>query len=499
MNKVNNNSVNPVSSVRKNAGEVSHGGHGEHGGGMSEGLPKGWVEITISEYAITSESKGDEGRIPYLEIGDIDIMSKNYKLKDKPSVKGCKTTNKNDILISRVRPTRGAITVVKNDDTFVSSAFTILRFSEEVESKTIFYQLAYNKDFLNYLGENCTGTMYPTVSEQIIKDYILKLPPLNEQKRIVAKLDAIMPRIEAVKARLDKVPGILKRFRQSVLTAAVTGKLTEQWRLSACTAQAGEVHPEVESQIETLEQSIPDTWKLALAKDCCDHITKGTTPKNGGFSANGIPFLKVYNIVDNKIDFDYKPQFVTEEIHKTFLKRSIVYPGTVIMNIVGPPLGKVAIIPDSYPEWNLNQAIAIFRPQKYLINDFLYLILTEGFCLKQILIDTRGVVGQSNLSLDQCQNLEIPLPPVEEQKEIVRQVDKLFALADKVEAHYQKAKARVDKLSQSVLAKAFRGELVPQDPNDLPAAELLKQILAEKDKMAAQLKKRKTKNVKQRK
>ena len=66
-------------------------------------------------------------------------------------------------------------------------------------------------------------------------------------------------------------------------------------------------------------------------------------------------------------------------------------------------------------------------------------------------------------------------------------------------SHYQKAKARVDKLSQSVLAKAFRGELVPQDPNDLPAAELLKQILAEKDKMAAQLKKRKTKNVKQRK
>jgi len=87
-----------------------------------------------------------------------------------------------------------------------------------------------------------------------------------------------------------------------------------------------------------------------------------------------------------------------------------------------------------------------------------------------------------------CNSLPINLPPLEEQKEIVRQVDKLFTLADKVEVHYQKAKAKVDKLSQSVLAKAFRGELVPQDPNDEPAEKLLEQILEEKAKMEAELK-----------
>ncbi len=96
--------------------------------------------------------------------------------------------------------------------------------------------------------------------------------------------------------------------------------------------------------------------------------------------------------------------------------------------------------------------------------------------------------GPKALNCQRVREIDFILPPFQEQKEIVRQVDKLFVLADKVEAHYQKAKDRVDKLSQSVLAKAFRGELVPQDPNDEPAEKLLERILAEKARMAAELK-----------
>ena len=94
----------------------------------------------------------------------------------------------------------------------------------------------------------------------------------------------------------------------------------------------------------------------------------------------------------------------------------------------------------------------------------------------------------SNLNQSVLSNIAFPLPPLEEQKEIVRQVDKLFALADKVEDRYQKARARVDALAQSVLAKTFRGELVPQDPDDEPAEKLLQRIQEEKTKMEAELK-----------
>ncbi|MCS3200440.1 hypothetical protein [Candidatus Bacteroides intestinigallinarum] len=101
-------------------------------------------------------------------------------------------------------------------------------------------------------------------------------------------------------------------------------------------------------------------WKSELASQCCQKVQSGGTPKGGQFENSGIPFLKVYNIVQNKIDFEHEPQYVSTEIQNSQIKKSIVYPGDVVMNIVGPPLNKVAIVPDTYPEWNINQAITLF-------------------------------------------------------------------------------------------------------------------------------------------
>jgi len=99
--------------------------------------------------------------------------------------------------------------------------------------------------------------------------------------------------------------------------------------------------------------------------------------------------------------------------------------------------------------------------------------------------------GPKALNCQRVRELDFILPPLEEQKEIVRQTNKLFAFADKLEVHYKKAKEKIDKLPQSVLAKTFRGELVPQDPDDEPASELLKKIIAEKEKRQSEIKKTK--------
>ena len=170
-------------------------------------------------------------------------------------------------------------------------------------------------------------------------------------------------------------------------------------------------------------------WKEELSKDCCVKVQSGGTPKGGNFSPKGIPFFKVYNIVDQKISFGYKPQFVTEEIQNTQCKKSICYSNDVLMNIVGPPLNKVAIIPEEFPEANINQAITVFRPKDYLNNKFLYYFLREGTSVRSLVNETKGVVGQVNISLTQCRELHIPIPPLEEQKEIVNSVESLLSSA----------------------------------------------------------------------
>lgn len=339
-----------------------------------------------------------------------------------------------------------------------------------------------SNDFRNKIESLSSGTTRKRISRLNLSTIPLPLPPLNEQKRIVAKLDAIMPRIEAVKARLDKVPGILKRFRQSVLTAAVTGKLTEQWR---------EEHPEV------------GEWEEKTLQDVTDY--------QGGYAYKSIKFiessdnqvLKIANVKVYGVDIDIAPSFIDDEYAKE-TERFMLKENDVIISMTGTrnkrDYGFNGIIRQTTRKLFLNQRVARLRCyEKNILPEILSLILKTPEFRDFFFKDETGNVNQGNVGADALKLAPLLLPPLSEQKEIVRQVDKLFALADKVEAHYQKAKARVDKLSQSVLAKAFRGELVPQDPNDLPAAELLKQILAEKDKMAAQLKKRKTKNVKQRK
>lgn len=330
------------------------------------------------------------------------------------------------------------------------------------------------------LRQNDSSTAQPVISGAKVYPIEINLPPLAEQKVIADKLDELLAQVESTKARLGAIPAILKSFRQSLLAAAVSGKLTEEWR--------GSNKYEIQGN-----KLLPVGWKSEPASMVCLKVQSGSTPRDNPFDQNGtIPFLKVYNIVNQKIDFDYKPQFVTADVHKSSLKRSIAQPNDVLMNIVGPPLGKVAVLTDQYPEWNLNQAITLFRADPSALHHlFLYHFLCEGELVREVMPDTKGSVGQVNISLSQCRDALLPIPPLDEQTEIVRRVEALFAFADKVEAQVSAAQARVNNLTQSILAKAFRGELTAEWRTANPelisgensAEALLKRIKAERAKL----------------
>jgi type I restriction enzyme S subunit len=453
-----------------------------------------WVETTLGECCqINPRNKvNDESlEVTFVTMSDICQNSPLFKSTQVRSFsevkKGFTHFAENDVLFAKITPCmeNGKAALANNLRNGLGCGTTelhVIRPLCGVESAFI-YNFVHQPIFRTEAEQRFTGSAgQRRVPVDFLYEYPFSLPPLNEQKRIVEKLNAILPKVKNAKARLEKIPLILKKFRQSVLSAACSGRLTEDWREGK-----GEfpvvIAPNVTSEHDL---DIPDSWVVCRAKDACINVESGSTPKGKPFTATGeIPYLKVYNIVNQNINFDYKPQFIPKAVHEKELKRCKCYPNDVLMNIVGPPLGKIALVTDQFPEWNINQALVVYRPHDFLNHLFLYYWLCSLEPIKETLKATRGSAGQVNISLTQARNIFVPLPPLEEQQEIVRRVEKLFALADTLEAKYKKTIQRVEKIEQSVLAKAFRGELADPDPTDEPVAELLNRILEEKAKLAS--------------
>lgn len=431
-------------------------------------LPKGWYLAPLSSVGKwgsggtptrTNQKYYDNGTIPWLVIGDLNEgyikTATTFITEDGLENSSAKLLQKGTLLVAMY----GSIgkTGITALPCATNQAIAHCTPNEGINLHYLHRAIQNIKPHLISLGK---GGTQQNISQTILKDQKIPLPPINEQRRIADKLDRVLARVDAANEHLSRVAPLIKRFRQSVLAAATSGRLTEDWRKNKL-----------------------QEWKFERADAICAKVQSGGTPK-AGFSPQGTPFLKVYNIVNQRIDFDYKPQFIAQEVHEGELKKSITLPDDVLMNIVGPPLGKVAIVSSTSPSWNINQAITLFRPSERILSKWIYIVLCEGTPIRSILKSTKGSVGQVNISLSQCRAFSIPVPSIEEQSEIVRRVEKLFAFADRLEERLTQAQAAVQKLTPALLAKAFRGELVPQDPNDEPASELLKRLQESRTKSA---------------
>ena len=276
----------------------------------------------------------------------------------------------------------------------------------------------------------------------------LPIPPLSEQKRIAAKLDELCGHIDALKTKLDRIPELLKNFRQQVLTQAVTGKLTEEWRKGK---DLGEWE----------DQALADFSESRLGK----MLDKA---KN-----TGVPTEYLRNINVRWFHFDLmdlsKIKVEAEEIYKYNLE-----PGDVLICEGGEP-GRAAIWKNEKEGIIFQKALHRVRLKKHVLPDYLLYNLfldAKSERLNELFTGTtiKHLTGR-NLS-----KYTIQVPPFQEQQEIVKRVEGLFAVADKIEAQYKSLKTKIDTLPQAILNKAFKGELVPQNPNDEPASVLLERV-----------------------
>ncbi|MEP7340578.1 MAG: restriction endonuclease subunit S [Acidobacteriota bacterium] len=238
--------------------------------------------------------------------------------------------------------------------------------------------------------------------------------------------------------------------------------------------------------------SLPKGWAWCLPADFCSVVASGSTPTADKMfeGAGDVPFIKVYNLTHSgMLDFSVRPTFIGRETHSGAQKRSIAKPGDVLINIVGPPLGKVSLVPNDFPEWNINQAIVLFRPHKGICNKYLaYAFLTHSI-MKRLTRLAKATAGQFNIGVSMCRELfPVPIAPFNEQRRIVEQLDELFSDLDAGVAALERVQQKLVHYRAAVLKAAVEGALTAEWREQQqssgaatePASALLARILAER-------------------
>ncbi len=338
---------------------------------------------------------------------------------------------------------------------------------KKLSAEYLYRFLHLNKE--NELVARMKGMANVTLPMKEIAQIEIPLPTIKEQFELVEMYKDLETKSDLLSTELTHQLSLIKKLRQQLLQDAVQGKLVNQNKKDE---PASELLKKIKAEKEQLIRvkilkegkeipiiksvdipfQIPQNWVWCRLGEIA-YITSGSTPSQSAFVETGIPYLKMYNLRNQKIDFFHKPQYIKEEIHNGQLKRCRSYPGDVLMNIVGPPLGKIAIIPDDLPECNFNQAAVLIRLIFKSMNLFIFWYLNEMSEINSI--DTKGVAGQDNISVTQAQNMRIPLPPINEQHKIVIKLDALMQYCDELEESIKQSAIQNEKLLQQVLREAL--------------------------------------------
>jgi type I restriction enzyme, S subunit len=471
---------------------------------MNGDLPEGWVLARISDVTDPVRSAKPEdcpSRIfSYVDISAIDNSTfaitelKQFRGEDAPS-RARRPIRANDVLFSNVRTYLRNVALVPeglNAD-LCSTGFTVLRPNAAVMPRYLF-RYVLSGDFIDRVTPQQTGTHYPATSDRVVMGQSILLPPMAEQQRIVATLEKTIDKVDAARRRLETTVEILKRFRRSVLAAACSGNLTADWRaenpdikpvsvplskaneyrkssVEAANRKAGRNQfryaPAAEIDVANKTKGIdglfdlPDTWQWASLGQLTWSVTDGPhfSPKYVD-PKDGIPFISGRNISYNGINF-LGAKYISPKDHEEFSRRAGPAVGDVLLT-KGGTTGVAAVVRDPR-EFSVWVHVAVLKVVRRLVTpSFLRDALSSPVVYAQSQAQTHGV-GNQDLGLTRMVHMALPLPPLKEQEEIVRRVKALFALADRIQERVEVTRSHLRRLTPALLAKAFRGELVPTE------------------------------------
>ena len=473
-------------------------------------LPKNWVTTKLDNlaedisYGHTASSTTDQVGPHFLRITDIQANAVSWK-----SVPYCKIDERQahkyilkegDLVFARTGATVGKSFLIRKPLPVSVFASYLIRVRCLIPSTSNYLAHYFRShDYWQQITEFSAGIGQPNVNGSKLKELKIPLPPLEEQTRITSALDGLLAQVDTLKDRLDDLSPIMKNFRQSVLCAAVSGQLTSAWRTDTSMTGSGRdviatdasnkqkllrLIPELaqkksskESQIDSdYIFEIPESWEFTTWGEIAEWITYGFTrpmPK----SEAGTKLATAKDVQNFSINLDHCG-FTTNEAFEKLSEKDKPHLGDLLITKDGT-IGRAALV-RSDESFCINQSVASCWLRSTSMNkNYLELLANSDFTQKFVRDKAQGMAIQ-HLSIIDFAKCPVPTPPSAEQDEIVRRVEQLFAFADQLEARLTDARQRVDALTQSILAKAFRGELVPQDPNDEPASVLLERIAAQR-------------------
>jgi len=460
-------------------------------------LPEGWAESTLDQLLQRLESGSrPKGGVRGITVGIPSIGGEHldenggFRFRSIKLIPHSFFEKMNhgriqvgDILIVKDGATTGKVALVREnfpyDEAVVNEHVFICRPAEDVYSPFLYYFL-FSKVGQDRILNNFRGSAQGGINQSFAPGTIVPLAPLPEQKRIVSKVEELLARVNAVCERLVRVKEILKRFRQSVLAAACSGRLTAAWRHAqpnapsledvlnkilrrrleqASTQREKERIREIFSYSEKGDRELlPVDWEYIALGKLCESFQYGTSKKSQ--PSGKVPVLRMGNIQNGYIDWS-DLVYTSNDLE---IKKHTLSPGDVLFNRTNSPelVGKTGIYNGERPAAFAGYLIRINNVdelQSEYLNYCLNTPYAKEFCSQ---VKTDGV-SQSNINAQKLGKFEVPFCSKDEQKEIVGRVEALFKLADEIEKGVAVADERVERLTQAILAKAFRGELVPTE------------------------------------
>lgn len=430
-------------------------------------IPQNWAWCTMGSLcefergitfpAVAKENESSANNIPCLRTANVqeELDLDDLIFVDKSYMKGnnAKFSRVDDIIMSSAnsRELVGKTCYVSYLPYPMTFGGFVLTIRSKINSRYMFYYL--RKEFLagKFMGESTQTTNIANINTATLSSYSFPLAPLAEQKRIVDRIESLFAKLDEAKEKAQAVVDGFEDRKAAILHKAFTGELTEKWRKN----NGGDLN----------------AWKKYCLKDCCSIGSGGTPSRKEPENYEGdIPWIKTGEVDWNYI-YDSEEHISENAIANSSAKIYPINAVLVAMYGMGVTRGRAGILKTPAAT---NQAVCVLQPYDYLLNRYLfYFFMCNYWDIRE-----KAVGGnQLNLSATIIGKLEIHIPPIEEQEEIVSMLDGILEKDSSEKEIAEQVITKIDSMKKAILARAFRGELGTNDPNDESAIELLRRIL----------------------